>query len=191
MEQPHVFVRPTTPLDAGIIGEIHASNMRTMLENATGAPLDDDAAAAISPTTFAESWRQSIVTPPVPGATILSAISDGVVVGFAALLPVYHEEDANKESVVDSEPAGPAVEITAFEVSAAHTHHGHGSRLLAAVSDTAQDMGASELATWVVAGDDARTAFFSSAGFAPAGVRRTLQVGEHSVIEHRWHALLA
>lgn len=79
-------------------------------------------------------------------------------------------------------------EIGALEVSPAHRRQGHGSRLLAACVDLLREAGATRVQTWIVDGDEARTRFFASAGFAPAGIRRHLEVGADALTEICWYS---
>ncbi|MPV38686.1 GNAT family N-acetyltransferase [Georgenia subflava] len=87
-----------------------------------------------------------------------------------------------------ADDAGSVGEILALEVPAAFGRRGHGSRLLAACVDLLRDQGVRRVQTWAVQGDDARTRFLSQAGFAPAGLRRTLDVGGHELVETCWYA---
>jgi len=93
--------------------------------------------------------------------------------------------------VVAAPPSGRVVyEFTALEVAASDQRQGHGSRLLAAATDIARGRGATEAQLWVLAGDDAHTSFLASAGFAPSGLRRSLDIGGSIAIQHCWHAEL-
>ncbi|MCF2705720.1 GNAT family N-acetyltransferase [Arcanobacterium haemolyticum] len=181
----HLFVRPATGLDARAIGDIHARTMAASLTAAVGERLSDDVTSMIDADAFSSVWSAAIASPPSEFHHILVAIADGVVVGFAALAP------AELPASDDSTKPGVPVELTALEVPAAFQRAGHGSRLLAAATDTAREQGATDVSMWVLAGDDARTKFLTAAGFAPAGLRRTLLVGEAEVTQHCWHALLA
>ena len=191
MDQPHVFVRPATTLDAGALGTIQAKNMRTSIEAFTGESLDESVAALVTAASFASAWKSTLAEP-VESGVILSAVSEGVVVGFAAGLIVEsppNGTDVPKEN--GSEGVRPTtLEITAFEISGPYSRKGHGSRLLAAIADHAREHGVSEIATWILADDDARVRFFRSAGLGPAGLRRSLEVGRHELTEHRWYAKL-
>ncbi|MCI1675988.1 MAG: GNAT family N-acetyltransferase [Ancrocorticia sp.] len=178
MHEAHDFVRPATPLDAASLGAIHAASMRWGLTHALGGELPSDAVSQILPEEFARAWKHAIMSPPDPRAAVLVAVTDGAVAGFTAVYPL------------ETTDVPPTAEITAFEVEPGHTRAGHGSRLLAAASDTAAELGAAGLTVWILAGDDARTQFFASAGFAPAGIRRILNVAGHNVVEHGWHAVL-
>ena len=195
MSSPHVFVRPATGLDAPAIGDIQTRTMRAALTAATGKRLDPGVEAQLQPEIFASTWAGAIASPPSPGHMVFSAISDGTVVGFAALSPTAlrpmdPEGGSASDTQADAQGGQVVVEITALEVPPAHQRAGHGSRLLAALAQTAQDNRATELQIWVLAGDDAHTGFLTAAGFAPAGLRRELRVGKATVSQHCWHAML-
>ena len=207
MSSPHVFVRQATGLDTQAIGDIQARTMRAALTAATGKRLAPEVEDQLQPEAFASTWADAIASPPSAGHMVFSAVSDGQVVGFAALSPTSlrpiepgsdvaeENEDAPQEEAEgrgegEEERGDVVVEITALEVPPAYQRAGHGSRLLAALAQTAQEHGATELQIWILAGDDAHTAFLTAAGFAPVGLRRDLHVGEELVSQHCWHALL-
>ncbi|MFT0847849.1 GNAT family N-acetyltransferase [Actinomycetaceae bacterium L2_0104] len=213
MSSPHVFVRQATSLDAQAIGDIQARTMRAALVAATGKRLAPEIEDQLQPEAFASAWADAIASPPSAGHLVFSAVSDGQVVGFAALSPTAlrpieptpsaadvsmdgatgegaRREGSESRDDGEEERGDVVVEITALEVPPAYQRAGHGSRLLAALAQTAQERGATELQIWLLAGDDAHTAFITAAGFAPAGLRRDLHVGEELVSQHCWHALL-
>lgn len=214
MTSPHVFVRPATSLDAEAIGDIQARTMRAALVAALGKRLPAQVDGTLQAGAFAEAWGEAIANPPSPTHIVFSAISDGQVVGFAAISPTVaealtpanstnttHATDGSDHAAehalaiptderVELEIRGVVVEVTALEVPPAYQRAGHGSRLLAAAATTAIEQGASELQIWVLTGDDAHTSFLTAAGFAPAGLRRDLEVGEDLVSQHCWHAFL-
>ena len=199
MSESHVFVRPATGLDASAMGDIHARTMKAELVAATGARLAADVEALIDARVFANAWLGTISNPPSSDHHVLVAVHDGVIAGFVAFCPTVVSDDvvvtparANVAEQRSSEAAKRVVvEVTALEVPAARQRAGHGSRLLAGATDTARQQGATEIQTWVLAGDDAHIKFFQAAGFAPAGLRRAVDVGGVLVNEHCWHALLA
>lgn len=89
-----------------------------------------------------------------------------------------------------SAPAGRRVEIVALEVPAAHGRQGHGSRLMAAIVDTAREQGAGVLQTWAVQGEESRARFLDSCGFAPMGMRREARLGDRRLVEICWQAAI-
>lgn len=174
-------MRPSTPDDAPAIARIQATGMLTSLAEGIGGPLDPQVGAALDQVAMAASWRESIAAPPTPGFRILTALDSHLVAGFAGAVP------AQPVPGVDGLDEG-GTEIIALEVDPKYEGQGHRSRLLAAVSDLAQEEGAKNIRVWIVAGDGQKTRFFQEAGFGPAGIMRKLKVGPHHVVEHLWWA---
>ncbi len=94
--------------------------------------------------------------PPSAQHRVMVACAGSTVVGFAAV-----------------EPAG---ELVSLLVDPTHQRRGHGSRLLAAAVDHLRGIGADEVTTWAPATDPARREFFATAGLAPDGAWRELEV---------------
>lgn len=200
-----VSVRPALPEDAAALGDVHARTLRATLAAGTGADLPADVAGAVDPGALAAAWSAAIVSPPSREHRVLTALAGGRVVGFAAFAPatdpveVAPAEDAEAVRAPDhadlptddpvAAPTSVAVaEILALEVPAAHARRGHGSRLLAACADLLRDQGTARVQVWAVDGDESRARFLSEAGFAPAGVRRRVQVGATELVETCWYA---
>ncbi|MEE3088448.1 MAG: GNAT family N-acetyltransferase, partial [Actinomycetota bacterium] len=87
----------------------------------------------------------------------------GEPVGFAGIAPCTD---------TDAEP--DTVEIVAWEVLPTERGAGHGSRLLAALADTATSVGARALSVWIAAADDHRLHILRSAGFDSDGAHREI-----------------
>lgn len=184
-------VRPAVVEDAEAIGSIHLQAMKTelagVLENPSPALL-----ASLKREQFTRTWKESIANPPDGRHMVLTAIAGAKVVGFAALAPA---EDLSEAT---SLPDGPAplqehpaeAQIVALEVADSERGKGHGSRLLAACADMLVRTGAKRVQVWISGGDAGRISFYTEAGFAPAGVRRKLQVGEQSLVQHVWYTQL-
>ncbi len=205
-------VRPAVPEDAGAIGDVHARTLRASLAAGVGHDLGPEIAAAIDPAALGASWAAAIEAPPSPRHRVLTALAGAQVVGFAAFAPAevpveVEAVDADESgpatgadgsaavadgSVADgaagAEPGAAVAEILALEVPAAHARRGHGSRLLAACADLLRQQGAARVQTWTVQADESRTRFLGQAGFAPAGLRRSLDVGGEEVVEICWYA---
>lgn len=194
--ESHVFVRPATPLDADAVGRIHARTMGREIEAATGVKLDDSVQKLVDPAAFSNAWLTAIATSPSPAHHVLSAVDNGKVVGFVALCPAEAADASEPDTSSTEDSASPetggrrVVELTALEVDEESQRNGHGSRLLAAASDKAREQGANELQMWLLQGDDAHIQFFTSAGFAPSGLRRGIEIGDETVFQHCWHAQL-
>ncbi len=194
----HLFVRPATGLDAAPIAQIQARTMAATLRASVGN-LSDEVAAMLTPAAFATSWNQAITAPPSPDHHVLVAVEEGIIVGFGALVPtaLRMEQEADtctQEWEYPSHTASDAsltvAEISALDVAPRYHRAGHGSRLLAALTDLAREGGATTIQAWILSGDESRTRFFDSAGFAPSTLRRTLAIGEAEAVEYHWHAHL-
>ncbi len=173
-------VRPALPQDAAEIARIQVVTWRTAYRAALPAAVLDewDADAATA------SWRTAVTSPPTPGHGVVVALERNTVVGFAAFAPA----ELGPGEVAD--PAGPTAELTTLLVEPRWGRRGHGSRLLAAVSDLARAGGAARLQVWLLETDRVSAGFYESAGWAPDGWARTLDTGGSPLREIRWHALL-
>ncbi|TQN41911.1 ribosomal protein S18 acetylase RimI-like enzyme [Blastococcus colisei] len=176
-----VSVRPALPQDADEIARIQVVTWRTAYRRALPEDVLDhwDAEAATA------SWASAITSPPTPGHGVLVALERNTVVGFAAFGP------AELTPGEAPDPAGPTAELGTLLVEPRWGRRGHGSRLLAAVSDVARDGGAARLQVWLLEDDRVSQGFYESAGWGPDGWARTLDTGGSPLREIRWHALLA
>lgn len=181
-----VSVRPAIPEDAPLIGALQARSWRAVLADRLPA----DSLAALDADAFTASWQAAITAAPTREHRVLTACAGAEVVGFVAFAPAT----APAEGLgVDGDGEGGAAagaEILTLEVDPDRTREGHGSRLLAACADTVRDGGGTRIQTWAHDGDEPRTRFLSSAGFAPAGLRRTLEVpgAREPLVEIAWYA---
>jgi GNAT superfamily N-acetyltransferase len=173
-------VRPALPQDAAEVARIQVVTWRTAYRSVLpAAMLDDwDADAATA------SWGSAITEPPTPGHGVVVALEGNTVVGFAAFGP------AELTPGEEPDPAGPTAELATLLVEPRWGRRGHGSRLLAAVSDLARAGGAARLQVWLLDDDRVSAQFYESAGWAPDGWARTLDTGAEPLREIRWHALL-
>jgi GNAT superfamily N-acetyltransferase len=173
-------VRPAVPEDAAEIARIQVvtwrAAYRSVLPAATLDDWDTDGATA--------SWRSAVTTPPTPGHGVVVALERNTVVGFATFGPA----ELTPGEVAD--PAGPTAEVGTLLVEPRWGRRGHGSRLLAAVSDLARAGGVARLQVWLLEADPVSARFYESAGWAPDGWARTLDTGSEPLREIRWHALL-
>lgn len=179
-----VSVRPAIPEDAERLARLQVAAW----DAAYGDTLPGGALGRVDVAAVAASWRSAITAPPSAAHRVLTAVAGADVVGFAAMAPAATDEPPSD----GSEPVRGRVEVVALEVDPAHVREGHGSRLLAACADTARSGGGTRLETWAVRGDEPRTRFLASAGFGPAGLRRTLDVpgATEPVVEVCWFAAL-
>jgi GNAT superfamily N-acetyltransferase len=173
-------VRPALPQDAAEVARIQLVTWRTAYRaTLPAAVLDEwDADAA------ADSWLTAIASPPTPGHGVVVALERNTLVGFAAFGPA----ELSDGEVPD--PSGPTVEVSTLLVEPRWGRRGHGSRLLAAVSDLARAGGAARLQVWLLESDRVSASFYESAGWGPDGWARTLDTGGDPLREVRWHALL-
>jgi GNAT superfamily N-acetyltransferase len=175
-----VSVRPARPEDAVAIARVQAVAWRTAYRELL--PLEvlddwDDAAAEAS-------WRAAVASPPTPAHGVLVAVEHEQVVGFAAYGP------AEVAPGDPPSPGGPVTEIAPLLVEPRWGRRGHGSRLLAAVSDLALATGAGRLVAWLPESDQVSARFLESAGWDRDGWARTLDTGGAPLREVRWHTLL-
>jgi GNAT superfamily N-acetyltransferase len=175
-----VSVRPARPEDAADVARVQVVTWRTAYRAVLpAAVLDDwDADAATA------AWRRAVESPPTPGHGVLVALEGQTVVGFAAF--------GTAELTGDEEPhpAGPTSELTTLLVEPRWGRRGHGSRLLAAVTDLARSGGTARLQTWLLEADRVSAGFYEATGWAPDGWARRLETGGETLREIRWHTLL-
>jgi GNAT superfamily N-acetyltransferase len=175
-----VSVRPAQPGDAAQIARVQLVTWRTAYRAALPvAVLDEwDADGAVT------AWRTAVVSPPTPGHGVLVALEGQTVVGFAAFGP------AELTVGEQADPAGPSSELSTLLVEPRWGRRGHGSRLLAAVTDVVRAGGAARLQTWLLDSDRVSAGFYESTGWAPDGWARTLDTGGEPLREVRWHTHL-
>jgi GNAT superfamily N-acetyltransferase len=172
-------VRPATVDDVAELARIQLDTWRLAYQTVLPA----DILQSLTVDEIAASWHAAITTPPTPKHRVLIATEGAYRVGFAAFGP-----DA------DRQPEDPAPESTAavsmLLVEPRWGRRGHGSRLLAAVSDLARAGGTNRLVAWVPARDSVTLGFYRSAGWEPDGLRRDLDTGTGTVTELRLHTAL-
>lgn len=181
---PDSFVRPAVVSDLETIGAIHAETMAASLKAALDADLPPDVSEVLTAENLAGQWSLAITAPPSSGHRVLTAMEGARIVGFASYAPADQQLSGGED-----EADRTIVEILALEVPSEHGRKGHGSRLLAAIADGAKD--ADELQVWIGVGDEAKTRFYTGAGFGPRGLQRTLAVGTHQITEQCWYAVLS
>ncbi|MPQ96334.1 GNAT family N-acetyltransferase [Modestobacter sp. I12A-02628] len=175
-----VSVRPAVVADAADIARVQGLTWRTAYRSVLPAAVldgwDDDTAAT--------SWATAVSAPPTAAHGVLVAREKDALVGFAAFGP---PDLSGGES---TSPDGPTTEVAALLVEPRWGRRGHGSRLLAAVADTAAGTGARRLQMWLPVGDTVTAGFLEAAGWARDGWVRTLDTGSGPLVVHSWHALL-
>jgi GNAT superfamily N-acetyltransferase len=173
-------VRAAQAGDAAAIARVQLVTWRTAYRSLLPAALleDWDEPGA------ADVWRRAVVAPPTPGHAVLVAIDGSAVAGFAAFGPA---EVAAGEPPL---PDGPTNEVTALLVEPRWGRRGHGSRLLAAVTDLSAASGVARLQTWLPEADAVTAGFLEGAGWAADGWVRTLDTGTSTLRQRRWHTML-
>ncbi len=176
-------VRPARAADAGAIWQIQQQALLQDIAAACGGVCPPAAREAIDQTPGARSWEDTI-TAAQPNSAVLVALRADRVVGYGALTALPEPaKTPDGHGSIDAE-------ITALDVRAADQRCGHGSRLLAALMDSAREFCVRGVCTWVIAGEESRTRFLTTAGFAPLGVKRTLDVGDGDLTQLGWYTLL-
>ncbi len=179
-------MRHARPQDATTVADIQ---LRAWFENhsatlGTKVPFLD-------PEPMRGSWDVAITSPPSARHHVFVAEEDGIVVGFAAMVPAEVAAAGSPTSGSRAQTSlGTAAEIIALEVDPRRTRRGHGSRLLAACVDALRAAGAGVVRTWVLEDDGPRAGFLTGAGFSPSGTSRQLDALGRLVREDAWSALL-
>ncbi len=93
-------------------------------------------------------------------------------------------------SKTDTQILPSGIEIASLMVEAKYRGLGHGSRLLEATVKRAKSLNLANIRCWISADNQGAQQFFSGAGFAPAGKRRQLDMGEINYLEHLWYTRL-
>ena len=133
---------------------------------------------------FAAGWTASLTAPGDARNRVLVALERSTVRGFAVTGPAVDPD-------LDPIAVGEVAELT---VDPDHVGHGHGSRLLQACADTLRADHFGTAVLWLASDDDARRAFLASAGWAPDGAHRELDLhgdGSVRVKQVRLHTDLA
>ncbi|MDO5726680.1 MAG: GNAT family N-acetyltransferase [Bowdeniella nasicola] len=126
------------------------------------------------------TWDDAIGAAHDLGA-IMVATRAGRVVGYGTLTPLH----------TPSDHAGVTIRAEVrIDVRPVDQRQGHGSRLLAALIDTARSQAIQAVVSWSVPGEIARQRFLPACGFAPLGIRRELAVGDHHVEQHAWYTTI-
>ena len=175
-----VSVRPAVTGDADELGRIQVETWRTAYRDIVPAAVLD----TVTPDTASATWAATIAEPPSPRHHVLVALEQQWRVGFAAVGPADDLEPSDPEPTTT---AGLAVLL----VEPRWGRRGHGSRLLAAVVDSARADGMTRIVAWLPEADAVTRDFLISAGWAPDGLARALDTGAGELREIRLHTELA
>ncbi|GAA1813130.1 GNAT family N-acetyltransferase [Actinomadura chokoriensis] len=163
-----VGVRPARRADAAAVAGIQVRAWRHGYRDLLPDGVLDEVTAPEAVETWRDRWAEAAAAPPTPRHRLLVAVASDLVVGFAAHGPA---EDADLD-------AAATAELITLLVDPLHARAGHGSRLLAATADLLREDGFTTLTSWVFEGDEVTRTFLGSAGWAPDGTARTLDMGE-------------
>ncbi len=172
-----VSVRPARPEDVAEIARIQLTTWRT----AYAAVVPAHILARLTEDDISSSWVAAVSSPPAPRHHVLIALENNTPVGFAAVGPA------------DEQGLDPATTflLSTLLVEPRWGRRGHGSRLLAATVDLLRVDGAGTIVTWIFDRDQASRSFYASAGWAPDGAGRYLDMDGRLVTELRLHTSLA
>ncbi|MGH8868854.1 MAG: GNAT family N-acetyltransferase [Actinomycetes bacterium] len=164
-------VRPARAEDAQAVATVQLRVWRS----AYAEVVPSDVLGALSPDELADRWAQAAASPPSARHLLLVACEGADVVGFAAVTPA-EDDDADAADA----------ELAALLVDPDHGRAGHGSRLLAAAVESMREQGVRRAQAWLLSTDDALRALLTSAGWAPDGATRDLDMGRlvHQVRLH-------
>lgn len=174
-------VRPALVSDARAIADLQHGAFGRFVQRSLGLAQGQVHEFVPSVEELEVQWSESLSVPAPPGCATLVAIHGSQVGAFVLAVPgeVVPEIKGKRPEI------GEGTELASLVVRPEFERSGHGSRLLSAVRDS---LGGANIRIWIAAEDEARQRFVQSAGFAPAGVRRELQVGDRTVVEHLWWA---
>lgn len=167
-------VRPAVPQDAPVIANIQYEALLSYFA-AAQLPVPD----TFTREHLHDRWTLTLESSTPTGTYLFVATHARAIAGFALAVPAERVDGSEGGHFIEA-----GIEIAELTVDRNFTRAGHGSRLLHAVADTTVGM---PLRVWLNPDDETRIRFFQSAGFAPAGFRRSLGPTTH--VQHLWWAL--
>ncbi len=176
------YVRTARPDEAGEIARIQLATWRTAYRRLLPRHVLDELDEAF----LAQRWRAAIEAPPSARHRVLVALEQAEaahLVGFTASGPADEDALAPGEDALGPEVAA----VTELLVEPRWGRRGHGSRLLAASVDLWREDGFGTAVAWAYDDDAATLKFLTSAGWAPDGARRALDVDDLLVPQQRLH----
>lgn len=169
-----VDVRPARVPEAGEVARIQ----RTSWARAGASVVPSSVLDRLVSDEVVSQWAATIEAPPTPRHHVLVAREQDTIVGMVAFGPADHTdtglENLPADVAGDRSEHGMSGEIATLLVEPRFGRRGHGSRLLAATVDIARADEVTALITWVPENDVSARSFFGSAGWAEAGLVRTL-----------------
>jgi len=145
--------------------------------------LPADQLAGLDVGQFTAAWHASLTRPGDARNRVLVALERNRIVGFCVVSP---STDPDADPVDDGE-------VSEFSIVATEQRRGHGSRLLQAAVDTLVADRFTRAVAWLGAADDVLRNFLTSAGWAPDGAHRELDLhgdGSVTVKQVRLHTSL-
>lgn len=134
--------------------------------------LPDDVVAGLDRAQAEASWRQLAQLAPQQRPEVLVAVDDDQICGFAAVGAAGDPDTGDQDA-----------QLLDLAVDPEHRSAGHGSRLLSAAMEAAANGGAARVYTWLPAAGTQAHDFLISAGWAPDGAERTLDLrGDGAVL---------
>lgn len=157
----HVTIRPATPPDAAALGRLGALLVAEHHEF--------DAARFIAPITNLPQRYAEFLASQMERSdkVVLVAERDGAVIGYA-----YGGAEGNDYMVL----RGPAGEIYDLVVAEEHRRQGVGGKLLEAVLDALEKLGAPRAVLFTAARNEGARAMFSKCGFRPTMIEMTREL---------------
>ena len=181
------FVRPARPEDADEIARIQLVTWRSAYRRMFPAHV----LANLDEAYLARGWQEAITETPSARHRVLIAVEQNetgnAVVGFAASGPADEQALAPEEKPLPDDVAA----ITDLLVEPRWGRRGHGSRLLAAITDLWRTDGFTHAVAWAYEQDPAMQKFLVSTGWEPDGATRALDVDDMLVNQLRLHVALA
>lgn len=177
-------VRGARPSDVDDIARVQVDRWRAGYAGLVPAAVLAELTSAEAERRWREHWAASLASPPTSRHQVLVAVTAGdggtrPVAGFASFGP---GTDPDRWPATDGE-------LYELCVAQDQTGRGHGSRLLNAAAATMAEDGFGTVCAWVLERDTAARDFLESAGWAPDGARKALDMGT-SVPVIRLHAAI-
>jgi GNAT superfamily N-acetyltransferase len=192
------YVRVARPGDAAHIAQIQLTTWQVAYRRFIPRAVLDQLDAEW----LAGQWRDAVTSPPTPGHRVLIAVEQA---GNPAAMPAQEPVTDYRVGFAASGPADLAalapdenhnalgddvVAVTELMVEPRWGRRGHGSRLLAASVDHWRTDGYRTAVAWAFRDDAATIAFLTSAGWAPDGASRALDVDDLLVPQIRLRTTL-
>lgn len=169
------YVRPARAAEAGEIARVQLATWRTAYRRLLPRHILEE----INESFLHERWLEAITAPPSGRHRVLVAIEQAAqeyLVGFLAAEPSEEDDDV--------------AAITELLVEPRWGRRGHGSRLLAACVDLWREDGFGSAGIWAFEQDVAMQKFLTSAGWAPDGRSRALDIDDLLVAQLHLHVAI-